>query len=264
MRLDGKVALITGASSGIGRAIAIQFAKEGARVVVNYLGGSDDRKAQAEAVVTEIGGADKAIAVPADVSVREQVEAMVAEAVRAFGRLDVAVNNAGIEIKRPFLEVTDNEWDKVIAVNLRGAFLVTQVACRQMVAQTPRDGAEAKGKIVNISSTHEDIPFPGYTAYCVSKGGMRMLARNLSVELAPFRININNIAPGAIATPINQAVLQDPVAVKNALSEIPWGRWGTPEEVAKLAVYLASDDADYVTGSTFYIDGALAGQVTQY
>ncbi len=264
MRLDGKVALITGASSGIGRAIAIQFAKEGARVVVNYLGGSDDRKAQADAVVNEIGGTDKAIAVPADVSDRTQVEALIAETVRAFGRLDVAVNNAGIEIKRPFLEVTDNEWDKVIAVNLRGAFLVTQVACRQMVAQKGRDGAEAKGKIVNISSTHEDIPFPGYTAYCASKGGMRMLARNLSVELAEFRINVNNIAPGAIATPINQAVLTDPQAVKNALSEIPWGRWGTPEEVAKLAVYLASDDANYVTGSTFYIDGALAGQVTQY
>ena len=270
MRLQDKVALITGASSGIGQGIAVRFAQEGAKVVVNYLGGPEGdpkaagRKSDADAVVAACGGDGHAIAVAADVSVREQVEALVAKAVETFGRLDIAVNNAGIEIKKPFLEVTDHEWDAVIAVNLRGPYLVTQTAVKQMVAQTPLPGMESAGKVVNISSTHEDIPFPLYTAYCASKGGVRMLTRNLAVELAPMKININNIAPGAIATPINQAVLKDPQETKNALSEIPWGRFGTPEDVAKLAVFLASPDADYVTGATFYQDGALALQVTQY
>ena len=270
-RLTGKTALITGASSGIGRGIAVRFGAEGASVAVNYLGGPDGdpkaaaRKADADAVVAEIvnaGGA--ALAVPGDVSKRDQVEAMVAATVARFGRLDIAVNNAGIEIKKPFLDVTDNEWNAVIGVNLTGTFLVTQVAARQMNAQPPREGAELKGQIVNISSTHEDISFPGYTAYCASKGGLRMLTRNLSVELAPFKITINNVAPGAIATPINQSVLTDPTAMKNALSEIPWGRFGTPEEVAGLAVYLASDEAAYASGGTFYLDGGLSQQVTLY
>lgn len=264
MRLQGKVALVTGASSGIGRAIALRYAAEGAKVIVNYLGGSDDRKAQAAAVVAEAGGQENARAVAGDVSRRDQVEALVNEAVTAFGRLDIAVNNAGIEIKRPFLEVPDEEWDRVIAVNLKGPFLVTQTVARQFVKQDPLPGHESRGKIVNISSTHEDIPFPGYTSYCVSKGGLRMLARDLAVEFAPMRININNIAPGAVATPINQHVLVDPEATRNALSEIPWGRFGTPEEVAGLAVYLATEEANYVTGSTFYMDGALSGQVTFY
>lgn len=270
MRLENRVALVTGASSGIGRAIAIRFAQEGARVIVNYLGGPDgdpkaeSRKSDAAQVVTECGGEGRAIAVAGDVSVREQVERLIQLGVAAFGRLDIAVNNAGIEIKRPFLEVTDHEWDIVIAVNLRGPFLVTQTAVRQMIAQEPLSGVESRGKIVNISSTHEDIPFPQYTAYCASKGGVRMLTRNLAVELAPMKININNVAPGAIATPINQSVLKDPTETKNAISEIPWGRFGTPEEVAGLAVWLASSESDYVNGATFYQDGALALQVTQY
>jgi glucose 1-dehydrogenase len=270
MRLAGRVALVTGASSGIGRAIALRFAAEGAKVIVNYLGGPDgdpkaaSRKADAEAVVAACGGPDRAIAIAADVSVREQVEALVQRGVAAFGRLDIAVNNAGIEIKKPFLEVTDHEWDLVIAVNLRGPFLVTQTAVKQMMAQEALPDMEARGKIVNISSTHEDIPFPQYTAYCASKGGVRMLTRNLAIELSPMKININSVAPGAIATPINQSVLQDPQETKNALSEIPWGRFGKPEEVAGMVVWLASPEADYVSGSTFYQDGALALQVTQY
>ena len=270
MRLQDKIALITGASSGIGKGIALHFAQEGAKVAVNYLGGPDGdpkaagRKADAEAVVAACGGAGKAVAVAGDVSVREQVEAMFAQTIAAFGRLDIAVNNAGIEIKNDFVNVTDAEWDKVIAVNLRGPFLVTQCAVRQFLKQDALPGMESIGKIVNISSTHEDIPFPGYTAYCASKGGVRMLTRNLAVELAPMKININNVAPGAIATPINSAVLKDPQETKNALSEIPWGRFGTPEDVAKLVAFLASPDADYVTGATFYQDGALALQVTQY
>ena len=270
-RLTGKTALITGASSGIGRGIALRFGAEGANVVVNYLGGADGdpkaeaRKADALEVVAEIvEGGGAAIAVAGDVSRRPDVEAMVAGAVATFGRLDVAVNNAGIEIQKPFLDVTDGEWDAVINVNLKGTFLVTQIAARQMNDQLPRDGVEVRGQIVNISSTHEDISFPGYTAYCASKGALRMLARNVAVELAPLKIAINNIAPGAISTPINQAVLADSTATKNALSEIPWGRFGTPAEVAGLAVYLASDEAAYATGGTFYLDGGLSQQVTLY
>ncbi len=266
-QLDGRVALVTGASSGIGKAIATRFGKEGAKVVVNYLGGTGDkadaRKAQADEVVNAIG-ADNSLAFPADVSKRDEVQAMADAAVARFGRLDIAVNNAGIEIKRDFLEVPDNEWDAVLNVNLRGAFLVTQIAGRQFVKQGAVEGRESRGKIVNISSTHEDIPFPGFTSYCVSKGGMRMLCRDLAVYFAPMKININNIAPGAIATPINQSVLADPEETKNALSEIPYGRFGTPEEMASLAVFLAGEESNYVSGSTFYADGALALQVTKY
>lgn len=255
MRLQNKVALVTGASSGIGKAIATRFAAEGAHVAVNYRpGGQHDVDA---AVAEAAAFGTTSIAIAADVSKREDVERMVQQVVARFGRLDILVNNAGIEIKRPFLEVTDDEWNRVIAVNLYGAFVVSQLGARQMVQQ-------GGGKIVNISSVHEDIPFPEYTAYCVSKGGLRMMMRNLAIELAPYKINVNNIAPGAIATPINQAVLDDPTALKNAVSEIPWGRFGKPEEVAAVAVFLASDEAEYVTGSTYYVDGGLTQQVTLY
>lgn len=263
-RLDGLVTLITGASSGIGQGIAIRYAKEGAKVGVNYLGGSPEREAAAKTVVEACGGDSVAVAIPADVAKRDQVEAMVAAVVAKFGRLDVAVNNAGIEIKEDFLKVTDEHWDAVINVNLKGTFLVTQTACRQFVAQPPVEGRESIGKIVNISSTHEDIPFPGYTSYCASKGGIRMLARNLGVDLAPLKININSIAPGAIATPINQKVLDDPTTRAQTIGEIPWGRWGTVDDVANLAVFLAGGESNYMTGATVYVDGALALQVTQY
>jgi glucose 1-dehydrogenase len=183
---------------------------------------------------------------------------MLADIVARFGRLDIVVNNAGIEIKRPFLEISDEEWQRVLGVNLYGPFVVSQAACRQMVKQG--EG----GKLIFVSSVHEDIPFPDYTPYCVSKGGVRMMMRNLAMELAPYRINVNNIAPGAIATPINQSVLTDAVAKKNAESEIPWGRFGKPEEVAAVASFLASAESEYVTGCTYYVDGGLTQQVTMY
>ena len=255
MRPKDEAALVTGASSGIGRAIAERFASEGAHVAVNYLPHGRN-EADARAVVDAL--ATPGVAAAADVSRREDVERMVAGVVEKFGRLDIAVSNAGIEIKRPFLEVTDEEWERVIAVNLYGSFVVSQTAARRMVEQG------GGGKLVFISSVHEDIPFPGYTSYCASKGGVRMMMRNLAMELAPHRINVNNIAPGAIATPINKAVLEDPEAKREALTEIPWGRFGRPEEVAALAVFLAGDEAEYVTGSTYYVDGGLTQQVTAY
>lgn len=255
MRLKDKVAIITGSSSGIGEAIAKRFVAEGAKVGINYLIGGPHEK-EAQDLVSSLGGA--ATLAGGDVSKREDVERMIGQVVTKFGRLDIAVNNAGMEIKKPFLDVTDAEWNKVIAVNLFGPYLVSQVAARQMVKQGQG------GKLLFVSSVHEDIPFPQFTAYCASKGGVRMMMRNLAMELAEHQINCNNIAPGAIATPINQAVLDDPEAKKNAIDEIPWGRFGRPEEVASVAAFLASDEAEYVTGSTYYVDGGLAQQVTKY
>jgi glucose 1-dehydrogenase len=256
MRLKNKVALVTGAGSGIGKAIAERFADEGAKVIVNYHASGKHSGADVAEAISKTGG--NAIPIAAEVNQRSDVENMVQQTVEKFGRLDIAVSNAGIETKKPFLEVTDDEWNKITSVDLYGSFLVSQIAARQMVKQG--NG----GRIIFISSVHEDIPFAGYTAYCASKGGIRMMMRNLALELASHKINANNIAPGAIATPINEAVLKDPEAMKNALSEIPWGRFGKPEEVASVAVFLASDEADYVTGSTYYIDGGLTQQVTKY
>jgi glucose 1-dehydrogenase len=255
MRLKDKVALVTGASTGIGAAIAARFAAEGARVAVNYRPNSDRDREAAQAAVAGFGDA---IAVEADVSARAQVDAMVATVVKELGRIDIAVCNAGIEIKKDFLETTDEEWSRVLGVNLFGSFAVSQAAAREMVRQG------GGGRLIYVSSVHEDIPFPGYTSYCASKGAIRMMMRNLCIELAPHGITANNIAPGAIATPINQSVLDNPVAFRNAVSEIPLGRFGKPDEVASVAVFLASDEASYVTGSTYYVDGGLTQQVTMY
>ena len=255
MRLKDKVAIVTGASSGIGTGVAERFAREGARVAVNYRE-RPGNKEKVDAILARLE--TPGMPVEADVSKREDVERMVAEVVEKFGRLDIVVSNAGMEIKTPFLDVPDEEWDKQINVNLYGSFVVAQCGARQMVKQG------GGGKIIFMSSIHEDVPFPQYTPYCVAKGGMRMLMRNVALELAPHKINCNNIAPGAIATPINQETLNNPATVKQALAEIPWARFGTPEDVASLTVYLASDESDYVTGSTFYIDGGNVLDVTRY
>ena len=256
MRLRNKVALITGASSGIGAGVAKRFAAEGAIVALNYRPGSPSDRAAAELAAAGFGNGS--IAVEADVSSRAQAEAMVANVVSVLGQIDICINNAGIEIKRDFLDCTDEEWNHVLNVNLFGSFVVSQSSARAMVQRG--DG----GRLIFMSSVHEDIPFPGYTSYCASKGAIRMMMRNMAMELAPHQITVNNIAPGAIATPINQSVLDDPVARRNALSEIPLGRFGTPEDVAAVAVFLASDEAAYVTGSTYYVDGGLTQQVTKY
>jgi glucose 1-dehydrogenase len=255
MRLKDKVAIVTGANSGIGRAIAERFAAEGAHVAVNYRANADHEQEVADLLKSF---PTPGMGTPGDVSKRADVEQMINQVVQKFGRLDVAVSNAGIEIKKPFLEVTDDEWNRVLSVNLFGAFLVSQISARQMVKQGQG------GKLIFLSSVHEDIPFPEYAAYCASKGGIRMLMRNLAMELAPYKINCNNIAPGAIATPINRKVLQDPEQYKNAISEVPWGRFGKPEEVAAVALFLAEGESEYVTGSTYYIDGGLTQQVTKY
>lgn len=248
MKLQGKVAIVTGAASGIGQAISTTFVTEGAAVVVDYVGkpgSADDTLARIKA----LGG--RAIAVEADVSDPAQVQNLVNQAVSAFGRLDILVNNAGIEFKHPFVEFPLDQWQKIMAVDLTGPFLCAQAAARQMIQQG------GGGRIINISSVHEDLPMPTNAPYCAAKGGLRMLMRTIAVELAPHKITVNNIGPGAIFTPIDKEIEADAKLNAELMAEIPLGRWGHPEEVAQLAVFLASDAAAYMTGSTCFIDGGM-------
>jgi glucose 1-dehydrogenase len=244
--LAGKVAIVTGAGSGIGFAIAQLFAQNGATVAINYLGHGDDAQKLAAQIEADGG---KAAALEADVSNAAAVEALVATTVEKFGKLDILVNNAGIEQSQPLLEIDEANWDRTIAVDLKGPFLCLQAGARRM--------QESGGAIVNISSIHEDFPFPGFTPYAAAKGGLRMLMRNASLELAPYGIRVNNIAPGAIATPINAATLADPAKVKRLQELVPLRRMGTAEEVAQVALFLASERSSYVTGSTYYVDGGI-------
>lgn len=251
MRLLKKTAIVTGSATGIGSAIAMRFALEGASVVIDHVG----RAQQADEVVKQIeANGGEGLAVEADVSRQDQVQRLVQEAVRAFGRVDILVNNAGIERKVPFLEVPLDLWNKVIAVDLTGPWVCAQEAAKQMVAQG------GTGRIINISSVHEDLPMPTNAPYCAAKGGLRMLMRTIAVELAPHQITVNNIGPGAIDTPMDADLKANADAMKTLLAEIPLGRMGQPDEVAELAVYLASDAAAYVTGSTFFIDGGMLRQ----
>ena len=248
MRLQGKVAIVTGAGTGIGQAIAVAFAREGAAAVVDYVG---DASVAAETMSKIEATGGKALAVAADVSRPEEVQGLIQKTLATFGRVDILVNNAGIEKKFAFVDYPVEEWQKILAVNLTGTFLCAQAAARQMITQG------GGGRIINISSIHEDLAFPLNAPYSATKGGIRMLMRTIAVELAPYQITVNNIGPGAIDTPIDKDVKSDPQLNAQILAEIPMGRWGRPEEVAQLAVYLASDDAAYVTGSTHFIDGGM-------
>jgi len=248
MRLQGKTAVVTGAATGIGQAIALAFAKEGASVVVDYVGDASVAE-ETLSKLNAMGG--KSLGVAADVSNPDQVNGLIQQTLAAFGKLDIFVNNAGIEKKFAFVDYPLEEWQKIVAVNLTGAFLCSQAAARQMIAQG------SGGRIINISSIHEDLAFPLNAPYSATKGGIRMLMRTIAVELAPHQITVNNIGPGAIFTPIDKDVEIDAKLNDQILAEIPLGRWGKPEEVAQLAVYLASDDAAYITGSTHFIDGGM-------
>jgi glucose 1-dehydrogenase len=247
-RLEGKRALVTGASSGIGRAIAQRLAREGASVVVNYLSNSQ----AAEEVVKEINAAGaKGIAIQADVSNEQQVDAMFERAVAELGGLEILVNNAGMETHHPFLEMPLDAWRKVIDVDLTGAFLCAQRAARVMTQ------SGAGGSIVNITSVHQIIPWGGYAHYCAAKAGLDMMSKTIALELAKQKVRVNSVAPGAIATPINQNVWGNHEGLKDLLRKIPTERMGQPEEIATVVAFLSSDEASYVTGATLYADGGM-------
>lgn len=248
MRLKGKLALVTGASRGIGRAIALAFAAEGADVVVNYV----SRPEQAEAVVEELGrGGRRAISIKADIADREQVEAMVARVWQDFGPIDLLVNNAGIETIVPLIDLTDEQWERVTAVNLKGNWLCAQVVARRMIAEG-RGGA-----IVNVGSIQAGLALPGRTHYAPTKRGVEGLTRNLAAELAPHGIRVNCIHPGVIETDMTQWVIGDPEILPVVLDKIPLHRQGQPDEVAPAAVFFASDEASYITGQCLYVDGGM-------
>ncbi|HVG27671.1 MAG TPA: glucose 1-dehydrogenase [Acidobacteriaceae bacterium] len=249
-RFDGKVAVVTGSSSGIGQAIAVRLAAEGAAVVIDYRGHADGAQ-ETENQVKRANAQARFISVQADVTKIPETNNLIEQAWTQLGGCDILVNNAGIEKGGDFWDVTEADYDAVLNVNLKGAFFLTQAFVRRL-----RD-AKKPGRVINISSVHEDMVFPHFASYCAAKGGLRMLMRDLAVELGPLGITVNNVAPGAIVTPINKSLLEDRSKLDPLLRNIPLGRMGTAEEVAGLVAWLASDEATYVTGSTYFIDGGL-------
>jgi glucose 1-dehydrogenase len=250
MLLEGRHAIITGSSSGIGKSCAIRFSQEGADVCVNYY--SEQEAADANEVVLQVeGNGRKAIAVQADVGSEEDVKRMVGAVKDAFGGVDILVNNAGIENQVPTMEMPLKDWERVLRTNLTGVFLCMR-ECGPLMKDTGR------GVIVNMSSVHQFIPWPGFAHYCASKGGMKLLTETTAREWAPYKIRVINVAPGAIATPINNFVLDDPEAKHTVEEEIPLGRFGQPEEIAAAVAWAASDEAAYMTGNTLVLDGGMA------
>ena len=251
MLLAGRRAIVTGASSGIGKATAQRLGREGANVCVNYYSGKEKGAADEVVASIERAGPGEAVAVQADVGNETDVERMVAETVTAFGGLDILVNNAGIEKQIPLLETSQQDWERILRTNLTGTFLCLREAGKVMA---DADG----GVIVNMSSVHEFIPWPGFAPYCASKGGVKLLMETAARELAPRNIRVINIAPGAIVTPINKFVLDDPEAKHAVEEEIPIGRMGEPEEIAAVVAWAPSGEASYVTGTTIVVDGGMS------
>ena len=247
MRLTDKVAIVTGAARGIGQAIAQGFAREGAAVVI-----ADILSEQAHETAAALRGAgDRAVAVVADLKDLATHEQIISTALDQFGRLDILVNNAAIEIRESFLDAKPETWDATLGVNLRAPYFLAQRAAHRMIAQG--EG----GKIINIASIHDFQPMRNIAVYSITKGGMMMLNKSLALELAPHRINVNAISPGAIETDLNRKVLADPAHRARVSAQIPWGRIGTTEDIAGAAIFLASPEADYITGATIYVDGGM-------
>ncbi len=254
-RLDAKVALITGSDSGIGQATAVEFAKEGAHVVVTYLVDADGADTTRRAVEAE---GRRALVVQCDVADENQVAAMFDQALQTFGTLDILMNNAGVDASgTKVAELSTDVWDRAIRTNVYGYFF----CCRRFVQL--RTAAGGGGKIINVTSVHEDVPNAGGADYDCSKGAIRMLTRTLALELAPLKVNVNGLAPGMVLTPFNQPAIDDPTLLEEQVQSIPWKRAAEPREIARLAVFLASPDADYVTGATYVMDGGLMRNLGQ-
>ncbi len=253
--LVGQKALVTGANSGIGRGVAVALGQAGADVVVNYVDGDD----AADAVVSEIEEAGaRAFKFKADVSKEDDVAAMFALVVKQFGTVDILVANAGLQRDSAFKDMTLDQWNKVISVNLTGQFLCARAAVREFLRRGPVPSvSSATGKIIHMSSVHQEIPWAGHANYATSKGGIKMLMESLAQEVAPHRIRVNGIAPGAIRTPINTAAWKTKQAYDSLMMLVPYGRIGEPEDIARAAVWLASDDSDYVVGTTLFVDGGM-------
>jgi glucose 1-dehydrogenase len=255
-RLDDRIALITGSDSGIGQASAIDFAREGADVIVHYLDDADGAE-KTRAEVVALGR--RALVVQADIGDEHQVDAMFDKAVAEFGRIDILMNNAGVDASGMEVSDLDTEtWDKAIRTNVYGAFF----CCRKWI-QLRKAGTKPGGKIINVTSVHQDIPNAGGADYDCSKGAVRNLTHTLALELAPFRINVNNLAPGMVLTPFNQLAIDDPNVLREQVQSVPMKRAADPAEIARLAVFLASSDSDYVTGSTYVMDGGLMQNMGQ-
>jgi len=248
MRLQNQVALVTGSTHGIGLGIAVRLAEEGADVVINGREEDDEARASLEQV-RAVGR--RVCFIAADVSQIEQCQRLVRESIERMGRLDILVNNAGVQAHAAFLDAEEGDYDRVLDVNLRGPFFLAQAFARYLREQG------RGGRIINNSSVHEELPHPNFTAYCASKGGLKMLMRNIAIELAPLGITVNNVAPGAVETPINRELMNQPEKLASLLQNIPVGRLGRPRDVAGVVAFLASPDADYITGTTLVVDGGL-------
>jgi len=248
MSLHGKVAVVTGGNSGIGKAVVLALAEAGANIVIDFVAHPEATE-ELEKQVHALG--DRAIGVDADVSKVADLEMLVARTVEAFGRLDIMVNNAGIETRTSVLDTTEEQYQRVMDINLKSAFFGTQIAAKQMIKQG------TGGRIINMTSVHEDWPMPGNTAYCLSKGGMRMLTRTAGVELGPQGVQVVGVGPGAVATPINTSTMNDPEKMKTLDAAIPLGRMAEPEEIASLVAFLAGDGATYLTATTVFADGGI-------